>query len=116
MAVRSIVPNHERNLARLSRAKQLIHRKRYADARALLLTIDHPIAGQWIRHLDEFELGNPFKKKANKWRKAVVNVVLVLMLLSLLLLIKDSHDKSEEARQRVRDRYGAVVYDVEVCA
>lgn len=36
----------------LSQAKQLIQAKRYEDAKALLITIDHPTAEKWLSKLN----------------------------------------------------------------
>src|SRR5258708_1944031 len=41
-------------------ARDLIKNKRYAEARKILETVDHPKAKEWLTKLDEIELGDPF--------------------------------------------------------
>lgn len=43
----------------LNAAKSLIQQKRYAEARALLKTIDHPTAAKWLARLDEIDPPEP---------------------------------------------------------
>ena len=113
MAISSIVPPHQRNLARLARAKTMIKKGQYGNARTLLLTIDHPVAVQWLRHLDEHLLGNPFARTGRKWFRAVVRVALVLLLLALLAVAKHQYDSSEETRQRISGYYGFTAITLE---
>lgn len=40
----------------LQKAKALIEAKRYEDARALLITIEHPTADKWLERLDKFSV------------------------------------------------------------
>ena len=39
----------------LARANELIQQKRYSDARAILQTVDHPMATEWLHKLDSIE-------------------------------------------------------------
>jgi hypothetical protein len=40
----------------LQRAKELIQSRRYNDAQALLITIDHPTAKQWLARLKDMSI------------------------------------------------------------
>lgn len=46
---------------RMLEAREHILNKRYSQARAILNTIDHPKAKEWLAKLDEVELGDPFQ-------------------------------------------------------
>ena len=108
MAVPSIVPVEQQNKIRLQRAKRLIHRRKYADARLLLATVTHPIARQWLHLLDEKELGNPFDTRPGFFRRVIVPTLLVVLLLFLLAVLKQQYDQAERIRQNISGYYNAV--------
>ena len=56
--------------AKFAAAKELIAEKKYAEARSLLKTIDHPMARQWEEQLNKID--PPPKAKAKKARKVKV--------------------------------------------
>jgi len=43
----------------MQKAKALIQQKRYDDARALLITIDHPKADVWLNRLNQMSSATP---------------------------------------------------------
>lgn len=45
---------------RLRQAGELIKARRFQDARAILVTVDHPKAKEWIARLDAMEIEDPF--------------------------------------------------------
>jgi hypothetical protein len=40
--------------AKMEAARELIKEKRYAEARTILKTIDHPTAAEWTARIDSF--------------------------------------------------------------
>lgn len=47
----------------LAKAKKLIQAKRYDDAKALLITIDHPTADKWLAKLNSLPAGQAAREK-----------------------------------------------------
>jgi hypothetical protein len=66
-------------------ARELIQEKRYAEARALLKTIDDPTAKAWLKKLDEIA---PEKKSGGKLVivAAVVVVLAIIVIVGVLVL------------------------------
>jgi hypothetical protein len=58
-------------------ARELIQEKRYAEARALLKTIDDPKAKEWLKKLDEIAP----EKKSRKWLDYAIGGVLGLVII-----------------------------------
>lgn len=52
--------------SKMEKARDLIRDKRYAEARVLLESIDHPTAEKWLERLDEKKLGLPPRIKRRK--------------------------------------------------
>src|SRR5260221_7335082 len=46
--------------AKFDAAQELINEKKYAEARSLLTTIDHPMAKEWISQIDAIIGGQPW--------------------------------------------------------
>lgn len=65
---------------KLLAAKELIQEKRYAEARAILKTIDHPTAREWLKKLDEIA---PDTEK----KDSSLNTILIAGSAALLLMI-----------------------------
>ena len=66
----------------LLEAKRLIKAKQYEDARAILMTVDHPTAAKWLKRLNEILQTQPVKKVTDY----TVIAVLVMVLYAVLWL------------------------------
>lgn len=64
----------------LLRAKQLIQAKRYEDARALLITVDHPTADKWLDRLSKVPTAASVGPLPDYTNKAVALLVLYFVL------------------------------------
>ena len=64
----------------MQRAKELIQAKRYDDARALLVTIDHPKAGMWLNRLNQMGSSGSIQTASDKsfTTKLFISIVLLL--------------------------------------
>lgn len=66
----------------MMKAKQLIDQKKYADARKLLVSVNHPTAKQWVDKIDAMQ---PAKKQSSGTNPLVVLLFVVAMIVSALI-------------------------------
>lgn len=66
--------------------KRLIRERRYAEARALLHTIDHPRARRWLKYVAECERSDPARSEG--LIAALIVAALVLLLGGALALAR----------------------------
>ncbi len=71
----------------MRKAKQLIQQKRYEDARALLITIDHPKAEVWLNRLNQISNAAPLTQTAASTTDKSFTGKLFLTILLLLFWI-----------------------------
>lgn len=64
----------------LNRAKKLIEAKRYEDAKALLVTIDHPIADKWLSRLNTITANTQHSAPIDYTNRVVALIVLYFIL------------------------------------
>ena len=86
----------------LEEARELIRAKRYEDARALLITIDHPTADKWLDRLNSMTAARsaPMGPVADYATKAIVLIVLYFLLFIPGLIA--GHIWSTDAKQAIR--------------
>ena len=70
--------------AKFEAAKELIREEKYAEARAILTTINHTKASEWLTRLDALErrqaATNPTRKRSRRVSCIVVFVVLLVLV------------------------------------
>ena len=85
----------------LAHAKQLIQAKQYEEARALLITIDHPTADKWLDRLNKI----PKAARASTTEEKDYNTrAVALVVLYVMLFIPDfiaGNIWSREAKQDI---------------
>lgn len=62
-------------------ARQLIAEKRYAEARRILRTVDHPQAAQWLAQLDSRAPEKKSRKRLYLFAAVVLFIALAVVLL-----------------------------------
>jgi hypothetical protein len=67
-------------------AKELINKKDYVGARAILKGIDHPTAREWDRKIDQMQPPRVSKRT----RDAIILLLLVLALIVVILLVNQN--------------------------
>lgn len=67
-------------------ARELIKEKKYAEARAILNTIDHPTARAWLSKLDELE-SQPRKQRSQLGIMVIVILLIVFISLSVAIVV-----------------------------
>jgi len=74
----------------LQKAKTLIQQKRYDDARALLRTIKHPTAIEWLTRLEQRTLQpaaiHAPPSRLHQWRWLIVTGLIILVLAGVYLV------------------------------
>ena len=71
----------------LAKAKKLIQAKRYEDAKALLITIDHPTADKWLDRLNSLPAGQQEKVKNDATDKDFTAQVVISIFLLLFFFV-----------------------------
>ena len=71
------------------KAKKLIQAKQYEDARAILITIDHPIAEKWLSKLPA---PAPEKEKAQSTAKGCGALIVIALVCSVIFALMPSDD------------------------
>ena len=66
--------------AQMHEARQLIADKRYAEARRILRTVDHPQAAQWLAKLDSIAPEQKSRKRLYIFAAVVLFIALVAVL------------------------------------
>lgn len=75
-------------------AKELIQEKRYDEARALLKTVDHPTAREWLKKLDRIAPPTKSKKTSRRTPRVILGVFLTLLILAVLTQLPESETNS----------------------
>lgn len=73
--------------AKFDAAKQLIQKKQYDQARALLETVDHPTATKWLAKLDEIAPKSHPKAKGNRSTRRLLMAILAVPLTCLIIWV-----------------------------
>lgn len=66
--------------AKMEAARELIQEKKYDEARAILRTVDHPLATEWLGKIDDIKRGQPVAPKPNSRRETIRLLVLVALI------------------------------------
>ena len=91
---------------KLETAKQLIKEGNYVAARALLLTVDHPIAHRMLAALDRLEAKQKSKAKRKRdeeqeegrsfWVSLLLNTVILVAAMVGVIVLGRRHDFGDE--------------------
>ncbi len=73
--------------AKMEAAKELIQEKKYAEARAILKTVDHPTAAEWVAKIDE-RVKAEHPKSGKKRTLIAVGATIALLLIAAILYLK----------------------------
>jgi hypothetical protein len=99
----------------LSAARDLIQQRRYAEARALLQTINHPTATQWLAKLDQIDpptrasvIAPLPARERNRSRVSGLSVFSTLVIVILALVIVYQHVRLNNVI-RILDELGDVI-------
>jgi len=75
--------------AKMEAARELIQEKKYVEARAILKTVDHPLATEWIGKIDQItatQLAPPMPKPKSEIIRLLV--VIALVALGIFVIIE----------------------------
>ncbi|MEO8395456.1 MAG: hypothetical protein ABI700_20855 [Chloroflexota bacterium] len=96
----SLPPNDQ---GKLQRAQILIVEKRYAEARALLVSLNHPIATNWIMQIDAIQ-NQPRDVRRQRLRslfRGLFQLALIVLSFSLFLAVRGKYPVNIIARVAV---------------
>lgn len=96
----------EQTKQQMMKAKKLIDRGRYADARKILIKIDHPTAKRWITKIDEMK---PPKRTGSSRRWLLIAVIITFVIVGALIAVN-----SAQQRQIVQDAQATFVHSLEL--
>jgi type VI secretion system protein VasI len=98
--------------AKMAAARELIQEKRYDEARAILVTVDHPTAREWLARIDNLTPAS--KSSGVKPNRAplllILFVVAIVVLVGALLFFRD---QTEGGRQLGRELAAAFTQTVQ---
>ncbi len=83
--------------AKFERAKELIREKEYGKARALLKTIDHPTAKDWIAKLDQKDELR-YRRNWRRMRWILIALVIIMGVVALIIVPPYIQMNNEQTR------------------
>lgn len=99
----------DKETQQLERARKLIKKKKYKEARALLVELDDPQAKQWIAKIDE--LDSPFadtKKEKRKRGGCIRNLAIISGILILAVIVLSALNNGQEEALKSNDGRGTL--------